>query len=87
MSMSKITGNFLFPSTALTNFSPSLLALNDSLLTQLQHARESVQNSLRLHRSLVGSIENDFEYTTLENTKEVRSDVIHKLVLYSDCLS
>ncbi|XP_022089175.1 uncharacterized protein C19orf44-like isoform X2 [Acanthaster planci] len=55
---------------ALTSYSPSILAMNETLLSQLRHTRESINSTLRLHQSLAESIETDYSYTTLEDTKE-----------------
>ncbi|XP_038068630.1 uncharacterized protein C19orf44-like [Patiria miniata] len=55
---------------ALTSYSPSILAMNQTLLSQLRHTQESIKSSLRLHQSFMENIETDFSYTTLEDTKE-----------------
>ncbi len=70
---------------ALTSYSPSVLALNDMLRQQLQLTTQFVDSHKRLHQAYVRNLEPNYMYTTLEDTKNVRtrnlSFVPHSLLL------
>ncbi|XP_071953505.1 uncharacterized protein [Antedon mediterranea] len=55
---------------ALTGYSPSILAMNDLLRAQLIGAQSAVQHMQYSHQQLVDSISQDYQYTTLEQTKQ-----------------
>ncbi|XP_077981746.1 uncharacterized protein C19orf44-like [Glandiceps talaboti] len=55
---------------ALTSYSPSVLALNDMLRSQIQITQQFVLNSRQIHNSYAAAVESDYQYVTLEDTKE-----------------
>ncbi len=59
--------------SALTSYSPSVLALNDMLRQQLQLTNQFLQNHRRMHHAYVGSMNPEFTYTTLQDTKQVNN--------------
>ncbi|XP_028857646.1 uncharacterized protein C19orf44 homolog isoform X2 [Denticeps clupeoides] len=58
-------------SSALISYSPAEVALNDLLRQQLALSRHFIQSSHLLHSSLLGSLQPEYRYTTLEETKEI----------------
>ena len=57
--------------SAVTCYTPSVVALSDLLRTQLSITRSLLARSRQLAASVSGSISADYHYTTLEETKEV----------------
>ena len=57
--------------SALTSYSPSVLALNDMLRQQLQLTSQFIDTQKRMHQAYVRNLEPDYMYTTLEDTKNV----------------
>lgn len=55
---------------SMTAYSPCMLALHDMLKQQLQLTREFIQSQQHLHKIYTESIESNYQYTTLESTKE-----------------
>ncbi|XP_033096764.1 uncharacterized protein C19orf44-like isoform X2 [Anneissia japonica] len=55
---------------ALTGYSPSVLAMNNMLRAQLIATQSAIQNMNRLHHQLMNSISEDYQYTTLEETRQ-----------------
>ncbi|XP_033636222.1 uncharacterized protein C19orf44-like [Asterias rubens] len=55
---------------ALTSYSPSILAMNEMLLSQIRHTQQTIQGSLHLHQTFMENIQTDYNYTTVEDTKE-----------------
>ncbi|XP_071483950.1 uncharacterized protein [Diadema antillarum] len=53
----------------LTSFDPSALDYHASLLKQVQQTRLAVTNTLRQHQAFLESLEENYAYTTLEETK------------------
>ncbi|XP_013386472.1 uncharacterized protein C19orf44-like [Lingula anatina] len=55
---------------AMTGYSPSVLVLNDMLRQQLQLTKSFLGVQQRIYHSLMGTINNQYQYTTLEDTKK-----------------
>ncbi|XP_064625091.1 uncharacterized protein C19orf44 homolog isoform X2 [Lineus longissimus] len=55
---------------AMTAYSPNVIALNDMLRMQIQLTQQFVTMQRRLYDSFSTSIEDSYQYTTLEDTKE-----------------
>jgi hypothetical protein len=58
--------------TAVTGYSPSVIALNDMLRQQLALTTQFIETQRRLHDNYVNMLHSDFQYTTLEDTKKVK---------------
>lgn len=59
--------------TGLTAYSPAIFALNDMLRQQLALTRSFIDSTRRHYKSVLESLGPDYKYTTLQETKEVRS--------------
>ena len=59
--------------SALTAYSPSVIALNELLRQQIQLTENFIGIQKHLHENLVQNVQPDYSYTTLQDTKDVSS--------------
>lgn len=60
--------------TGLTAYNPAIIALNDMLRQQLALTRSFIDSTRRHYKSVHESLgPADYKYTTLQDTKEVRT--------------
>lgn len=60
----------------MTAYSPSMIALHDMLRQQLELTKGFLQAQRYMYQSMVASIDPRHNYTTLEDTKQVRQKII-----------
>ena len=65
--------------SAMTAYSPNVIALNDMLRMQIQLTQQFGTMQQRLYNSFNTSIESSYQYTTLEDTKE--ASVLYRSLL------
>ena len=63
----------------LTTYNPAMLALNDMMKQQIDLSRQFLDMQRDMHKNIMGNIEKEHYYTTLEETKQV----MHLVVLMS----
>ena len=55
----------------MTAYSPAMLALHDMLKQQLDLTRQFMESQKYLYKSFTDSMDSNYKYTTMEDTKRV----------------
>ena len=60
----------------LTTYNPAMLALNDMMKQQIDLSRQFLDMQRDMHKNIMGNIEKEHYYTTLEESKQVMHLVV-----------